>query len=199
MSRFSPRFAFVLGLALVAFPACEGEDTSDDHGDHADGHVHDDAGGAHADGHVDADGHGDHADAGEDHEHDAGEAADAPCTSEYLVFRDGLTAKAGDLTVKLVSVSPSPPRQKTPNDWTLQLVNADGTPATGFTIARPDSFMPVHNHHGRTPPKVGTPSGPGGALIEDIDFRMRGPWEVNFDVVPATGAAIPTTFRICVE
>lgn len=130
---------------------------------------------------------------------DVDPTADVPCDSTYPAYHDGMTQKAGDLTVKLLSVNPNPPRQQTPNNWALQVVNADGTPATGFTVSLPDSYMPVHNHHGRQPPKVAMDADSGTFQLNTIDFFMRGPWRVTFSVTPTGGKEIVTTFQVCVE
>jgi hypothetical protein len=135
------------------------------------------------------------------HDHDAAvdEEEEVPCTEDYPVYREGMTVKAGDFTVQLLSVSPAPPRQQTANNWMLQVVDSAGAPASGVTIENPDSYMPVHRHHGRTVPKAVPQSEPGKVQIAGIDFKMRGPWQVNFDVVPTGQKAILTTFSICVQ
>lgn len=125
---------------------------------------------------------------------------DVPCPNDFPQYHDGMTQKAGDLTVKLLSVSPAPPRQQTPNNWALSVLNADGSPATGFTVTSPDSYMPVHRHHGRQPPKVVLGADPGAFKLDTIDFFMRGPWQVIFSIVPATGGdGVRTTFQVCVN
>jgi hypothetical protein len=175
----SPCFRF-LALALGASLASVGcgEDTSGGKSDSA-------LDGAH-DGHV-------HPDAGEDEEEDV------PCTADYPVFTPGRTVKAGDLTVKLLSVSPEPPRQQTPNNWLLEVVDSAGAPVSGVEIKNPDSYMKVHLHHGRTQPKVVPQSEPGKVQLSAIDFKMRGPWQVNFDVVVAGGKPTAASIWICVE
>ena len=125
--------------------------------------------------------------------------ADTPCDNTFPSFHDGMTQKAGDLTVKLMTVDPAPPRQQVANSWALQAVNADGTPATGFTVTVPDSYMPAHNHHGRQPPKIVMGTAPGSFSLNAIDFFMRGPWQVTFTVTPTDGKQIVTTFQICVD
>ena len=124
---------------------------------------------------------------------------EVPCRAEYPVYHEGITVKAGELTVSLLTVSPEPPRQQTPNTWMLEVKDAAGAPAAGFTIENPDSYMPVHGHKGKRPPKVVPQSEPGRVQLAAIDFTMRGPWQVNFDVVPQGGAAIPATLQICVQ
>ena len=123
---------------------------------------------------------------------------DVPCDPTYPQYHEGMTQKAGDLTVKLLSVSPAPPRQQTPNNWALQVVNADGTPATGFAVARPDSYMLVHNHHGRQPPQIAM-GADGNFTLSTIDFFMRGPWQVTFSLTPTGGKEFITTFQVCVN
>jgi hypothetical protein len=132
---------------------------------------------------------------------DAGDEDDeelVPCGADYPVFSNGMTAKADDLTVNLLSVSPEPPRQQTPNNWLLEVVDATGAPVSGAEIDAPDSYMPAHGHHGRTQPKVVAQTQPGRVQLSAIDFKMRGPWQVNFDVVSG-GKSTLATFQICVQ
>lgn len=143
-------------------------------------------------------------DAGGEHNHDDPVAdvdldAATPCSAEYPSFTAGMSKPAGALTVKLMSISPEPPRQKVKNDWTVQVVDASGAPATGITLANADSYMPVHRHHGKTLPYTNTTSEPGGAQITKIDFIMRGPWQVLFDVLQNGTKVGTATFQICVE
>jgi outer membrane protein W len=56
----------------------------------------------------------------------------------------------------------------------------------------------VHLHYGKTPPKVVVQSEPGRVQLAGIDFKMRGPWQVNFDVVSG-GKPTLTTFQVCVQ
>jgi hypothetical protein len=151
------------------------------------------------------DGHdhvGDH-----EHDHDAASAADAddhtdedvPCDATYPSFTAGMSVKAGDLTVKLLSIDPEPPRQKTDNDWVLQVVDASGAVVDGITFANGKSYMPVHRHGGRTPPTSAAGTAAGTIQLNDIDFIMRGPWQVLFDV-QRNGAQVGlATIQICVE
>jgi hypothetical protein len=129
----------------------------------------------------------------------ADEVEEVPCGADYPAYHADIKVQAGDLTVKLVSVAPEPPRQQTPNNWMLEVVDASGAKATGFTIENPDSYMPVHRHHGNQPPKVVVQSEPGRVQLAAIDFKMRGPWQVNFDVVPSGAKPISTTIPICVQ
>ncbi|MDB4971806.1 MAG: hypothetical protein JWN48_147 [Myxococcaceae bacterium] len=130
---------------------------------------------------------------------DLDEDEDVPCTPDFPDYSDGMTAKAGDLTVRLLHVSPEPPRQQTPNTWVIEIVQADQTPALDATVSNADSYMPVHRHHGITRPVVQAGAAPGQTKISAINFKMRGPWQVNFDVTPAGGKPIITTFQVCVQ
>lgn len=130
---------------------------------------------------------------------DASVDEDAPCREDYPSFRPGMSVNAGALTVKLLSISPEPPRQKVKNDWTLQVVDASGAPVSDLTLANPDSYMPLHRHHGKTLPNVITSAEPGKAQLTGIDFIMRGPWQVLFDVLQGGTKTGTATFQICVE
>ena len=59
--------------------------------------------------------------------------------------------------------------------------------------------MPVHGHHGRQPPVATVGSTPDMVELDGIDFSMRGPWQVSFNVQPAGGTSVLTTFQVCVE
>lgn len=142
------------------------------------------------------------ADAGHEHHHatgDAGEDEDVPCTEEYPTFEPDLSMSAGDIGVRLISAQPAPPRQKVVNDWVVELTDADGAPLAGATIANAESYMEVHVHYGRHAPTVTELSEPGQYAFDDIDFKMRGPWQLVFDVQPEGGSKQTVRFNICVE
>lgn len=145
---------------------------------------------------ADGGGHDPDADTADD---EATDERDAPCTSDYPRFEPDLSVTAGDLTVRVVSVAPEPPRQKTPNDWVVQLEDAAGEPVDGATLSNPASYMEVHRHYGKTPPVVQVQKKPGQFKLDNIDFKMRGPWEVLFDVELESGEKQPVSIKICVE
>jgi hypothetical protein len=97
----------------------------------------------------------------------------------YPDYAPGMSVKVGSLTAALHSVRPTPPRQKVANEWNVEIRDERGQPVPEASISNPDSFMPVHNHHGRTPPSTAALSEPGRAQIKAIDFQMRGPWQVR--------------------
>lgn len=127
------------------------------------------------------------------------EMGDAICPPDFPRFSPART-KAGDLTIKVVSVSPSPPRQRVANDWELEIVDATGAPVSGLSLLNPDSYMAVHGHSGKRRPIVQALAAPGHYLLDNIDFSMRGPWEVLFDVQrPGDARPAAVSLKGCVE
>lgn len=183
MSSFSRSLLLASCLSALALAyACGDDSTEPEGGDHDAEHDHD----------------------GGDSDHDSAVPdvdlnEDTPCSADYPEFTAGMSKPAGELTVKLLSISPQPPRQKVKNNWTVQVVDASGAPVSGITLANADSYMPVHRHHGKTLPYTNTTSDPGGAQLTDIDFIMRGPWQVLFDVLKDGTKAGKATFQICVR
>ncbi|HEX5657262.1 MAG TPA: hypothetical protein VFX59_08700 [Polyangiales bacterium] len=176
MNSFATRFLFATCLGALGFAYACGDDapSSDD------GHEHDHDAAAEAD----TDDHTDE---------------EVPCDASYPSFTPGMSVKAGDLTVKLLAVKPEPPRQKVKNDWVLQVVDASGATVSGITLANASSYMPVHRHGGRTKPTSAAGSEPATVQLNDIDFIMRGPWQVIFDVQQNGAKAATATLQICVE
>jgi hypothetical protein len=121
------------------------------------------------------------------------------CGPGYPDYAPGTAVKVGALTAKLVAARPDPPRQKVPNQWDVEISSESGAPVTGVTLSNPDSFMPAHNHHGRTRPSVGAAAEGSVARIDDIDFSMRGPWQVRVDLQQAGTKLGTATFQICVR
>ena len=169
-------FGFVLCAALSVGAGCSSDDGADESE------------------HIGHDDEGDDAD-------DESALEDAPCTDAYPTYEPGaLTAEAGDLTVRLVSANPAPPGQKRANDFTVEILNADGTPAERATIVNADSWMPAHNHGGRTEPDVEKLDAPGRFLLDDIDFRMLGPWQVRMDVrAEGETSVTKAILQLCVQ
>ena len=146
-----------------------------------------------------------HAQPGHDAGVPTGEVDDDPtdsetCTAAYPAFRAGRTATAGALTVRLLSVDPQPPRQKTDNTWVLEVVDASGKPVSGAVIEDVDTYMDVHKHGGRWQPTIVPGDAPGRFQLTRVDFKMPGPWRLRFAVKPsASGTAVRANFPICVE
>lgn len=129
------------------------------------------------------------------------EKEEVPCDpKEYPSYTPGLEATKGDVTVRLVEVDPEPPRQLQKNNWTVEVVDGSGEPLQGASITRADSWMIVHNHGGRHPPKIEKGASAGSFVLNDLDFRMRGPWQVRMDVKKSADAApVQVVLQVCVE
>jgi hypothetical protein len=117
------------------------------------------------------------------------------CGPAYPEFAPGMTVDAGALRVRLLSATPTPPRQKVPNHWAIEVTSEAGAKLSDVTLSNPDSFMPVHNHHGRSKPAIA----PDALRIEDIDFNMRGPWQVLVDLNQGGSKVGTATFQVCVR
>jgi len=151
---------------------------------------------------IDASGVLAHGDAATGHAHgDAGKAEEALCPADYPAFRAGMQASVGDLTVRVLGVDPSPPRQLVDNDWTIEIVSASsGMPISDLTVLSADSLMTVHGHGGRWQPSVEPDDRPGRFVLRGIDFKMRGPWVVSLMVRSSPSARpVPVGIKICVE
>ncbi len=139
--------------------------------------------------------HHDH-DAGHGHhgDHDAG----VRCPEGIPDFVTGLTAasESGALQARLVRATPTPPRKKAPNAWTLELLGEDGEPRTDATIAEACAFMPVHGH-GESTTKIEAGDEPGQHEISDLYFSMRGPWEVQLAVSTSDDSGEAGVFSDC--
>lgn len=141
------------------------------------------------------------AEGGEGHAHDGGAQDEpVPCTDSYPTFRPGLSVAGGELTVRLLSVDPQPPRQKRDNDWVLEVVDVLGMPVGDATIVDVDTWMDVHGHAGRWAPDIVPQGQPGRIALQRLDFKMAGPWRVRFGVkASASAAVVRTSLPICVE
>lgn len=129
---------------------------------------------------------------------DSDDEDEVPCTEDFPGARPGLSAAAGELTVKLVSADPPTARQYVNNDWVLEVLDGEQNPVDDFTVSDPVSFMRVHSHYGTPDPTVQSESEPGEFKLDNIRFRMRGPWEVNFQLEHG-GKRSPVSIKVCVE
>jgi hypothetical protein len=126
--------------------------------------------------------------------------ADALCPADYPAYRPGITARAQDLTVRLLAVDPSPPRQLVDNRWTIEIVDSTTGVPVDVRIASADTWMVVHRHGGRWLPTVVPEGAPGRFALQELDFKMRGPWAVRLQVLkPATTRPVALNLPICVE
>ena len=138
------------------------------------------------------------------HGHDMGdggmsESGDAICPDTMPRGAPAVT-KVGNYTVKVVSLSPRPPRQKVQNDWEVEITDDTGAPVVGARLLNPVSWMEVHLHNGKRPPVVQPLETPGHYKFDNIDFSMRGPWEVLFDLAPqGVDKPVRVSLKVCVE
>jgi hypothetical protein len=138
--------------------------------------------------------------AGDDHVHEGSATDVVPCGENFPSFRAGLSAPAGDLTVRLISIDPEPARQQQDNDWVIEVVDARGAPVPAAVIENVDTWMDVHKHGGRWEPDVERLAEPGRFAFKHLDFKMAGPWRVRFGVkATAAATAARTSLPICVE
>jgi hypothetical protein len=84
-----------------------------------------------------------------------------------------------EIKARLIDAQHVPP-QRFSNDWTIELMKADGTPLDDAEIVKACAFMPVHGHG--LPPKDVKDLGQGRFLLDRLNFSMRGPWEVQLSV-----------------
>lgn len=131
------------------------------------------------------------ADAVTDSGADAADAAPSPCADHQAVidgFRIGLeqAGLGGRIGARLVDARPVPP-QKFLNDWTIELIDADGSALADSEITSARSFMPVHGHDGTFPPIVTPLEEPGRFQVDDLNLWMRGPWRIELNVSSSAG------------
>ena len=123
----------------------------------------------------------------------------AACAKDprVAVYAVGVEAKSTDgaLTVRFLSASPSPP-VKGNNTWVVQLLDGQGQPVNGATIAT-KSFMPDHGHGSSIKPKATAKGADGTYEITPVNLFMPGVWQITFAVTgPMTDSAVVT---FCVE
>lgn len=119
------------------------------------------------------------------------------CPEGIPMFKPGLEAVGSSYALHLVEAMPGAPERYS-NRWTLDVVTLDGAPAAGVQLARGETFMPIHGHDGRVPPKIDALSEPGRFAADPINFTMRGPWEVRFWLRADTAAEDYIVFHVCV-
>lgn len=76
----------------------------------------------------------------------------------------------------------------TPHSWTITITRPDGTKPNRAEVAGFTGNMPEHGHGFPAKPVVSRPFGPGEVKISNINFSMKGAWEVTVQV--KEGAAV---------
>lgn len=163
--------------ALLSF-GC-GDDAQ---GDDDTGSDHDDAS-AHPDGHDD----------------DGDDMKPVPCTDRHPPLTPGMSVTEGDLTLKIVSNDPSRARKDVRNDWIVELVDASGAAVTDAKFSNARSHMQVHNHPGLPAPTIAAVAEPGRTKLDNINFSMRGPWEVYVTVEREEARPVTFQINVCVD
>jgi hypothetical protein len=115
----------------------------------------------------------------------------------YDSYAAGMVAQGAQFSVKLLDSIPSPPARGE-NQWSAQLLDGAGNPASDVAITRVKPFMPDHGHGSSSPPDVGAMASDGTVQIEAIDFMMPGVWNITFEVDVA-GTADNAVFSLCID
>jgi hypothetical protein len=147
----------VAAIAATLGSGCPSDDDADDHDD---GH-----------------GNGGHHDGGQiDPDEMVRCPDDVPELSTGETAGLAATSESGEVMARVIAAD-HVPAKKFLNTWTIALTNADGTPLEDVEIVKACAFMPVHGH-GLPPRKINVLS-EGRVELENLNFTMRGPWEVQ--------------------
>jgi hypothetical protein len=156
------QFVLMAALAGLLGSACGDDDDQahdDEHGDHG-----------HDSGHLDPD-----------------EEIKCPDTIPELFAGETTGSEATGMKslvkARVIAADHLPPH-KLLNTWTIELTDLQGEPLADAELVDFCTFMPVHGH-GTGPLGDITPlDEPGRFEIEEMNFVMRGPWEVQLAVNP---------------
>jgi hypothetical protein len=102
---------------------------------------------------------------------------------------------SGAFKAVLVKSVPGPPAEYS-NDWTVQILDANGAPVDGLTMTGLPR-MPDHTHPTSVIPVV-TPKGGGLYDVSPVFLFMPGYWETTLTLQPATGAKDTVMFPFCI-
>lgn len=139
------------------------------------------------------------------------DAGATTCTSlgrPIDTFSLGMKKKgtSGNFTFALVGADPAPPNDPQMNTWTVQVLDATGTPVPDATVSLPVSdpsigwgfaknpWMPTMNHGSSVanPPIVNQ----GGTATIQVDFSMSGYWQ-TFVYAQSGSTTDSATFSFC--
>lgn len=109
------------------------------------------------------------------------------------IQKDGTT-----YSVLLMDSMPAPPTRGD-NAWTVQVVDGNGTPVDGMSVAvRP--FMPDHGHGTPIDAVVTAGATTGEWVLSPVNLWMPGYWEVTLDLDDGGGGAVDgVTFKFCID
>ena len=141
---------------------------------------------------------------GDDDAHEGGHQFEpVDCTAETRAdaFSQGLAKTGpGGLTFELTSADPATP-VKGDNSWQVLITDGDSsvrdTPKPGLTLDV-TPWMPDHGHGTQVAPGV-TDAGDGTYMIDMINLRMPGYWEVTVAADDGNETSDQVTFNLCVS
>ena len=120
------------------------------------------------------------------------------CPGDLPAFVLGLRANGKDDKVgaSLLDASPSPPRRYL-NVWTLKLTDEHKQPLSDVDITSIRTYMPLHGHAG-TPAAAAQMLPDPGEVHADLNFTMRGYWEVQMNVSSPSAGDEYIVFPVCI-
>lgn len=117
---------------------------------------------------------------------DASTQAEVRCPADIPAFYAGETSgmeamgENEEIKARLIAADRVPPARFA-NTWTVELMDAQGTPLADAEIVKACAFMTVHRHG--LPPRMIEPlDEPGRFELQALNFSMRGPWQVQLAV-----------------
>lgn len=133
---------------------------------------------------------------------DTGDGGGNVCASSeiaYQTYAVGLTqaGEKGLFSVKLTAAEPAPPNRGD-NTWTVQVLDANGSPATDATISKATPFMPDHGHGSSISAVIGAADADAQTTISSIDLMMPGVWTVTLDI-ESDDQSDKAVFAFCID
>lgn len=121
------------------------------------------------------------------------------CPESLAKFELGLQASGdqGRITASVVAASNVPPLRYL-NDWTLAFA-AGGVPLADVELTKAEPFMPLHGHDGIVKPVLEPLAEPGQVRVRNLNFNMRGVWEVRLTLSSPSVGDDYVVFHICIE
>ena len=118
------------------------------------------------------------------------------CPEGIADFGPGLRAEGKQFALEVVSALPAEP-ERYRNDWTVVWSALEGEQSTA-EITRAQTFMPIHGHDGRVEPEIDALPMSKQIAVSDLNFTMRGPWEVRFWLRSPAVEDDYVVFKVCV-
>lgn len=126
------------------------------------------------------------------------DAADYEGCPDLPGFVVGSSARGKDdrIDATLLDASPSPPRRYR-NVWTLKVTDARDHLLNDAEVTAIRTYMPLHGHAG-TPAANAEMTAVAGEIRADLNFTMRGYWEVQINVSSASAGDDYIMFPVCI-